>query len=547
MSDNEVISRLEGIMGAIANDKGPKRGEAIEEATCRDGFLDNMFHSFGGFSIAMGAVKTATACATKLFPENEKYQKFARIAEGSIPIIMTGVKVKDAIYRYIDSRKAPKKRVDEERVFFSHLLDAGESGYLYRHLEYDGEDDMSPVLKWMLTMPESKSIETLAVIDEKFNLVEDFDVTGLSKYYIMYRLANEVDVVLYIEKGIFGKVSRIKIIFHDKYSYVAVNMLSCYAYIESFDYRENLITFRGPRDISVVPRQKIDHKVYQMKDYMSNEIKKSMEKGKKRCYALIGSPGTGKTTIVNKLVDELRDIPAICIPCSNGSESKGNIAWALTMSRMIAPCVVVLEDIDSLPMNYKNSEYLDLFIECLDSAKYDNAVTYLVTLNEPEMVHESLMDRRGRFDRLIMVEPPQERAEIAEVMGNIFAREFGTDMDRNLLSDEFYEMAREARLRQSDFAEIIRRVEINDMPMTPNSFTTTLKDICDSQRYVDKFKERKKAKKAIDEKCDELGEMSSGSPSFTDIRWEEVNGRCPDEPVGNDYEDEFCEGVSIEI
>lgn len=541
--NNDVISRLEGIMGAIESSRGPKSEDKLASAKDQNIF-GYMADSFGGFSVAMGAIKTATACATKLFPDNEKYQRVVRIAEGTIPVAMTVNKIWDAAKRYINNRKPPKKYVDKEKVFFGHMLDVDEEvSYLERRFEYDADRDnvpMSPVEEWMLTMPNGKSIETVVVIDSKYDIVEDLSkLPIMGMYYVVYMIGGKIPIALKIDKDFLGRTREIKMMYDGKYKYASIQMLCCYAYIESLDFKENVITFKGPREIEVSPRHKVEHRVYQMKDYMFKEIRKSMEKRKKRCYALVGSPGTGKTTIVNKIVDEMRDVPAIYIPCSIGNDNKGKMAWALLMSRMISPCIVILEDIDSLPLQHKHSEYLDLFIEYLDAAKYDNPVTYLVTLNEPEQVHESLMDRRGRFDRLMLVTPPKERSEVDEVMGNVYMREMGKKMPKGLLSEEFYEIARGAELRQSDFAEIVNRVKINDMPLSPSSFTETIKDICDSQELINRFKERKAAKNKVSSTCDNPVGSSSCMSMSSDSR--SVATLVADTIGGTVEEDGICE------
>jgi SpoVK/Ycf46/Vps4 family AAA+-type ATPase len=293
----------------------------------------------------------------------------------------------------------------------------------------------------------------------------------------------------------------------------AITLMCTYAYIDSLNYRDNIITLRGPHDIQVSPRKIIDHDVYQLPGTFLTEIRKSVEKKKKRGYALVGLPGTGKTTIVDKIVDEMRNIPVLYIP-SDPSKDPDVILRSLMMCQMVSPCIVVLEDVDSLPLHHKDSNYLNVFIEYLDSAKFDAPVIFLATMNEPENIHESLMDRRGRFDKVMVVTPPNTKEHVLEVFCNIYRREVEADMPDGLLSDDFYELASKSELRHSDFAEIINRVLINDMPMVQESFMEVLVDICTTQQIVNEFKRRKKG--VVNEKS----ELPLATTSSSSCSWE---------------------------
>jgi len=486
--------------GGAAMTDAPVCGEK-EEVPSRN-LLNSIIEDFGGFSIAMGAAKTATSCAVKLFPNNAKYQKYAKMAEGALPVAMTIHKMAMTAKRYIKSKmKKDTPYVDEERFILSSMLDIDEKESCIESFRLSS-GILSSVDEWLMTMPRTDVIETLGVLDSKFDVIEDRrDIDNLRTLYYMYRMKNGKQFFIQVEKDLFGERVVNRSMWMDiRISYPAVLLMCTYAYIDSLNFKDNIITIRGQDNVQTIPRKKIDHDVYQLPEDFLSEIKKSIEKGKKRGYALAGLPGTGKTTIVDKIIDEMRDVPVIYIP-ADPSKLPSNILHTLMTCQMVAPCIVVLEDIDSLPLSHKDSKYLNVFIEYLDSAKYDAPVIFLATMNEPENVHESLMDRRGRFDKVMVVAPPKSREHVLEVFQNIYRREMSVAMPDGLLSDEFYKLAAKSELRHSDFAEIIERVLINDMPISPESFMNVLDDICTTQQTVNRFKLRKKIN--VDEECDE--------------------------------------------
>ena len=64
-------------------------------------------------------------------------------------------------------------------------------------------------------------------------------------------------------------------------------------------------------------------------------------------------------------------------------------------AREMAPCLLVLEDLDSL-INDRNRSF---FLNQLDGIEGNDGLLVLTTTNHPERLDPALSDRPSRFDR----------------------------------------------------------------------------------------------------------------------------------------------------
>ena len=74
-------------------------------------------------------------------------------------------------------------------------------------------------------------------------------------------------------------------------------------------------------------------------------------------------------------------------------------------ARMTTPCIVVLEDLDSMIDN-KNRSF---FLNELDGFRANTGVVVLATTNHPQRLDPSILERPSRFDRKYYFELPAER------------------------------------------------------------------------------------------------------------------------------------------
>jgi SpoVK/Ycf46/Vps4 family AAA+-type ATPase len=130
----------------------------------------------------------------------------------------------------------------------------------------------------------------------------------------------------------------------------------------------------------------------------------------RRGAIFIGPPGNGKTHTVKALINFLGR-PCLYVRGFTGyGTEQQNIAEVFERARM-APCVVVLEDLDSMIHN-KNRAF---FLNELDGFRVNTGVVVLATTNHPENLDTAILDRPSRFDRKFSFDLPADVERLAYV------------------------------------------------------------------------------------------------------------------------------------
>jgi hypothetical protein len=116
----------------------------------------------------------------------------------------------------------------------------------------------------------------------------------------------------------------------------------------------------------------------------------------KRGIVLIGPPGNGKTHAIMALINTL-DKPCLYVKSfsSEHANEHKNIRRVFAKARETAPCILVLEDLDSLITDDNRS----FFLNELDGFAANTGVVTLASTNYPERLDPAIMARPSRFDR----------------------------------------------------------------------------------------------------------------------------------------------------
>ncbi|PSB11214.1 ATPase [Pleurocapsa sp. CCALA 161] len=137
----------------------------------------------------------------------------------------------------------------------------------------------------------------------------------------------------------------------------------------------------------------------------------------KRGILFIGSPGNGKTHTVKAIVNQAQK-PCLYVKSfkSYCRTSSSNISRVFEQARQMAPCIIVLEDLDSLIDDSNRSSFLNV----VDGFGSNQGVLILATTNHPERIDPALRDRAGRFDSKYEFKLPGiiERASYIEQWNN---------------------------------------------------------------------------------------------------------------------------------
>lgn len=132
----------------------------------------------------------------------------------------------------------------------------------------------------------------------------------------------------------------------------------------------------------------------------------------KRGAIFIGPPGNGKTHTLKALVNQLGK-PCLYVrsfKAEYGTQQE-NMAEVFKRARMKPPCIVVLEDLDSMIDNRNRS----FFLNELDGFRSNTGVVVLATTNHPEKLDPSILERPSRFDRKYYFQLPAEAERLAYI------------------------------------------------------------------------------------------------------------------------------------
>jgi SpoVK/Ycf46/Vps4 family AAA+-type ATPase len=80
-------------------------------------------------------------------------------------------------------------------------------------------------------------------------------------------------------------------------------------------------------------------------------------------------------------------------------------------ARMTPPCLIVLEDLDSM-IDDQNRSFL---LNELDGFNSNNGVVVIATTNHPERLDPAILDRPSRFDRKYYFQLPAEAERLAYI------------------------------------------------------------------------------------------------------------------------------------
>ncbi len=124
----------------------------------------------------------------------------------------------------------------------------------------------------------------------------------------------------------------------------------------------------------------------------------------KRGILLVGTPGNGKTHAVKALVNAL---PQRCLYVKSfrghGDPDEYSIADVFTKARRCAPCILVLEDLDSLVTKHNRS----FFLNEMDGFAGNDGILTLATTNHPGKLDQAISRRPSRFDRTYHFDLPK--------------------------------------------------------------------------------------------------------------------------------------------
>ncbi|HDD31249.1 MAG TPA: AAA family ATPase, partial [Thermococcus litoralis] len=137
---------------------------------------------------------------------------------------------------------------------------------------------------------------------------------------------------------------------------------------------------------------------------------------------LYGPPGTGKTLLAKAVANESEanfiGIRGPEVLSKWVGESEKNIREIFRKARQAAPTVVFIDEIDAIaPARgaHEGAHYMETLLNQLltemDGIEENSGVVVIAATNRPDILDPALL-RPGRFDRLILVPAPDEKARL---------------------------------------------------------------------------------------------------------------------------------------
>jgi SpoVK/Ycf46/Vps4 family AAA+-type ATPase len=244
-----------------------------------------------------------------------------------------------------------------------------------------------------------------------------------------------------------------------------------------------------------LPSPEYSDVVNQLKYFMSNEVKtkmKSLGYLYKRSALLHGKPGTGKTVIVNKVVNDMIQLGGICL----FAEQVALVKLALSHIDKTQPntmVAVVLEEVDSL-IKWEEKELLYL----LDGQLQRENIMYLATTNYFDRIPDRLK-RPGRFGIIRKVNTPIPEARamyIKSKLGSDF-RDLNSWVDKTegLTIDELKEVVQAVYIFKQDIDRTVGLLK----QLSSNTATTNYPNEDEDDEY-----EKKEQLREMRDQLDEL-------------------------------------------
>lgn len=130
----------------------------------------------------------------------------------------------------------------------------------------------------------------------------------------------------------------------------------------------------------------------------------------KRGLLLSGPPGDGKSTAIECFVNDIAGEVSIIIV-----EAVEHIRSVYHLAQMLAPAVVILEDLDLMTKSRQNpfasvakDDVTGELLQVLSGGSAYNDIVTVATTNHPEAIDDALAKRAGRFDAHVRMGFPSE-------------------------------------------------------------------------------------------------------------------------------------------
>ncbi|RMD66784.1 AAA family ATPase [Candidatus Pacearchaeota archaeon] len=207
-----------------------------------------------------------------------------------------------------------------------------------------------------------------------------------------------------------------------------------------------------------------------------------------RGVLLYGPPGTGKTLLAKAVAKESEanfiHVKGPSLLSMWVGKSEEGVRKVFERARQVAPCVIFFDEIDALASRRGvetgtrvTERVLNQLLAEMDGLEGLKDVTVIGATNRPDMLDPALL-RPGRFDRIILVDVPNEKERLAVLKVHLKNTPIAEDVDLNeivKLTEGFVGADIEALVREAALAALRR--DINAKQVTRADFESALERV----------------------------------------------------------------------
>jgi predicted RNase H-related nuclease YkuK (DUF458 family) len=459
-------------VSSVRGDRGDKEKNLIGK----------VISDLGGVLFAVEVIDKTLEFISNGFKNNNFYQGLVKGLRGLTPLLLTGYKIRSSIYDYYREKKMSNARM-KKNVHILELMNIKNADeYDLNCFEFSLGNE---IIRWFLTAPKTERFIIKDFYNSEF---ENFSPKSVDKgeYYIYvdcdsHKYMINFDITQLNNQIVVSSNYVYTLSSWEKIHEFKANIFS--EFVKHLDIEHNVIEYISGGLYSR-PRKKIDFDIIQFNvDSFKTEIKKAIEKNKRRGYVIVGPPGVGKSTVVVKMEHELNNYPIVYIS-SSAASYREDIRNLFNFLRSISPCIAMFEDLDSYELGSKQDRIFGEFIEQTDGLKHEECVIMISTVNEPENIHGSYIARTGRVDKLFFIGYPKCEKEVLSVMNNRYKIQTGKDFPFNTLEDNLVKSIHDNNISHSDICEIVDHLYINDIEFTHKSIKESFDVLMESKNVL---------------------------------------------------------------
>lgn len=442
--------------------------------TKRHNIFSYLLEKYGGTKIFLDISENALQLANSAY-KGKKYRRVFQLSRYISPTVILGADLISSVKEFYKGHNS-RETVYEKKAKFALML----LGFSKKEIESKkaipqlSESDCElgkEIFTWLFSSPKTEHFSIVAYHSLDEAPVEEILKGSRGTIILELKFMSKVFLweISFVSINNELNINHAGVICEDKNVKLVPQLKAAITkdFLSHFDISKNVVTFN--QYLGYRPRHQRDEFVNQINvEDTLLEIKSVLKNGRKRGLGYVGPPGTGKSTILKVIERKLTEYPVIHLsPVSFGSSL--DIRETFKMIRRIQPCVCFLEDLCSYGFeSKKNNQRLCTFLEEIDDVNNNLNVVFITTINETNLVHESILNRPGRFDEIRMITAPSKDVEVYEVMKARYDKNksyWGYAEDQPFLSSNeiypsiFQNIIKE-RYTQADICEIVEKAFI---------------------------------------------------------------------------------------